>query len=1246
MSDHFPILSQLCALPADADTVIENARGAAAAKLLAELHQAHANPLLALVPDPEMLDDLAGDLELFGAGDYCKFPAWDILPHETDHPDLDTAASHIATLRAFSQSKNPLIIAPVTALLQPSLPPEALETGHLEVSTGLEISPEGLCARLRDAGLEHVEQVEAPGQFSRRGGIVDAFPLFADQPLRMEFFGDEIDTLRFFDPLTQRGSEAFTEPVMLIDVGREVFRKLYERRAKHSVLDFIPPETRLAFIHPARIETMSELYRSGFDKSSPLLDWREVCEKMNRHRFVVFPEIRGEEWPENTWRALKNISLFDLRTQTVERLSGGRENSLAELQRLVDTGVETRVFCNNQAEQQRLSEILLESGGGVAKKVSLQLGHLSRGFMFELPDRLMALIGDHEIFGRYTLKRTKRKSYSGAPIADFTRLKIGDYVVHILNGIARYEGMTALESNGTKQDYLTLKFAEDAKLYVPLSHVDLVQRYVGAKDGRPVLTKLDSGSWHRRRRAAEKAVRDIAADLLRLQAVRKTLPGLPFAPDDELQREFDESFPYEETPDQLAAIADLKADQESPSPMDRLLCGDVGFGKTEVAIRAAFKVVNNGKQVAVLVPTTILAEQHHRTFSDRMADYPVTVACLSRFRTPMEQKRIVEAAREGRVDIVIGTHRLLSKDVSFRDLGLVVIDEEQRFGVEHKERLKELRASVDVLTMTATPIPRTLHMSLLGLRDISNLATAPVERQNIKTIVVRTSDELIRRGILRELSRNGQCFFLHNRVHNIDSIAGHLCSIVPEARFAIAHGQMPENELLQVMTKFLDHKIDVLVCTTIVESGVDIPNVNTLFVNNADHFGLSELHQLRGRVGRYKHQAYAYFLVPAQRPVSPVAQKRLNALEEYSELGAGFRLAMRDLEIRGAGNILGIEQSGHISLIGFELYCRLLEKTVAEFRGETLEESDPVELDLGTKAYIPSDYIESDTQRIDFYRRLSGCRDEPAIENLRGYTRDRYGEIRPELERCFQDQQLRVKAHAAGINFLGRIDSAAVVGFSPGQANDGVSRLRLLSRKVTPLGKGRWRLELSPGELSPENLLEVMESILDELGKPLSEIGASVKKAFKSDKPFGSGPSLKKAAPVLNNRQEAVSFSKADRLEQSLAENSSKKETAAPVPATSPNDGIEVSRLEAGSAPNILNAAVKDFSLLKFGPVTLVPGEGERFFLRYTGTARLAGGDTALTLLASSPEEAQRVLLKHRAGQTARLFSGIVEDEP
>lgn len=1044
-------------------------KGSALAKALAEYRRASGTPLLVVAPDPEVAADIHSDMLYFLGNDSPAplfWPAWDILPFETEHPDVEIAAAQVTALRACLENPEVTwVITAITALMQPTLSPKIIKSGGLSAKAGSEVSPENLIAHLVEAGLEPVQAVDAPGQFSRRGGILDVFPLLGDVPFRLEFFGDEIDTIRKFDPATQRSEAPLSESVILADVSRDAFRQI--DGSDYSLLDYISEDAAVVIWHPERITRVSGLYADGFD-GGPLFTFDSVAERLSRRTLAMAPDLDSDPWPDPPWGQPSTPFDITLAAGGWERLSGGFETALNELSILANKNVHIHITCHNDGEETRLRKLLEEKRPTLLAKADLAQGKLSRGFIREETGGGEAFVPDHELFSLNTPVRVSRKRFSGAPIADFAELREGDYVVHVANGIARFEGIQTLEQNGAEQDFLALRFAEDARIYVPLSHIDLVQRYIGLGESRPQLSKLGSSAWSRKKEAVEKAVRDIAQDLLATQAKRLSSKGIPLPSDDALIEEFDASFPYDETPDQLSAIEDIRRDQQSTAPMERLLCGDVGFGKTEMAVRAAFRAVNAGYQAAVLVPTTILAEQHYRTFSQRMTDYPVEVACLSRFRGASEQKRIVEDLKEGLVDVVVGTHRILSQDVGFKNLGLVVIDEEQKFGVEAKEKLKRFRADVDILTMTATPIPRTLHMSLLGLRDISNLTTAPRERHSVKTMVVRWSKDVVRRAILRELSRGGQCFFLHNRVHNIDEMAGTLQKLVPEARFGVGHGQMAEGELVEVMQTFLDGKIDVLVCTTIIESGVDIPSVNTLFVNEADHFGLSELHQLRGRVGRYKHQAYAYFLVPEKRPISPEATKRLQALQEYTELGAGFRIAMRDLEIRGAGNLLGIEQSGHIHMIGFDLYCRLLERAVAAQKGEPPPEENSAELDLGTRAYIPPEYIPSEQQRIEFYRRLTRIRDMPDLEATRSYVRDRYGPPPPAVERCFRDQELRIRMIGVGLETIGRIDGALALTFHDRSVRKGVMYLRHGGLRISPLRKNQWRVEILGVESSIE----------------------------------------------------------------------------------------------------------------------------------------------------------------------------------
>ncbi|HZZ78865.1 MAG TPA: transcription-repair coupling factor, partial [Gemmataceae bacterium] len=634
---------------------------------------------------------------------------------------------------------------------------------------------------------------------------------------------------------------------------------------------------------------------------------------------------------------------------------------------------------------------------------------LSQGERGELAG--IVVLGDHELFRRELAPSVlPRRQLESRAIDSFLDLQEDDLVVHLSHGIARYRGMHVLEKSGQTEEHLILEFAGGTRVYVPASKIDLVQKYVGGAKSDPELSKLGGTSWQNKKNRVEAAVLDLASEMLELQAMRESKPGIAYPGDSDWQREFDAAFPYQETPDQLTTITEIKRDMEKARPMDRLVCGDVGYGKTELAMRAAFKAIDNGKQVAILVPTTVLAEQHYRTFSARMAGYPFVIEVISRFRTGGEQKRIIKGLKEGNIDIIIGTHRIVSSDIEFKELGLVIIDEEQRFGVEAKEKLKHLRQTVDVLTLTATPIPRTLHLSLLGIRDISNLETAPQGRLPIETRIVRFDKTLIRHAILRELNREGQIYFVHNRVMDIHDVAGKLRTIVPEARIVIGHGQMSEHELEDAMVKFVQKEADILVATTIIESGLDIPNANTMFINEADHYGLADLHQLRGRVGRYKHRAYAYLLLDADRAITPNATRRLKAIEEFTELGAGFKIAMRDLEIRGAGNILGTQQSGHIAAVGYELYCSLLENAVRSLKNMPLKTHMEVTIDLPWPALLPRDYVQGQKLKIEVYRRLSRIRKLDRLDDFRRELRDRYGPIPTPVQWLLRLTDLRILA--------------------------------------------------------------------------------------------------------------------------------------------------------------------------------------------------------------------------------------------
>jgi transcription-repair coupling factor (superfamily II helicase) len=758
--------------------------------------------------------------------------------------------------------------------------------------------------------------------------------------------------------------------------------------------------------------------------------------------------------------------------QSVERFSGDVGRVREELEHAGE-GQQVFLVCQTEAEVQRLREIFSVAPMSEDHRLHFPVGRLKAGF--HLASESVLLVSSGELFQRGDLRRPVRR-HAGKAIDSFLDLRNGDLVVHLAHGIGRYRGMKLLTKEDQAEDHLEIEFHGGTKVFVPATKIDLIQKYVGSTRSRPTLAKIGGKSWVRQKHAAETAVIDMAAEMLELQAARAARPGISFGQDSDWQREFDASFPYHETPDQLSTMDSIKTDMRAARPMDRLLCGDVGFGKTELAMRAAFKAVDNGYQVAVLVPTTILAEQHHRTFQERIAEFPFEIAKLSRFCSFREQREIIERLSLGQIDVVIGTHRLASADVRFLNLGLVIIDEEQRFGVAVKERLKALRATVDVLTMTATPIPRTLHMSLTGIRDISNLETPPEDRVPVETRVTRWDETLIRHAVLRELNRNGQIFFVHNRVHDIDAVAKRLQRIVPEARMQIGHGQMPEGDLEQVMVDFVAHRFDLLLATTIVESGLDIPNANTIFIDDAERYGLADLHQLRGRVGRYKHRAYCYLLIAAHKHITPNAARRLRAIEEFSDMGAGFAIAMRDLEIRGAGNVLGTQQSGHIAAVGYEMYCQLLENAVRRLRHLPPKKTLEVNVDLPGEAYFPRDYVPDLRMKIDLYRRLSRVTSEEELSDLHNELGDRFGPPPGPVRQLLALTSLKVDASKWQINDIHLEPPYLVLGYSD------ATRIRQLSRSLD----GRLRIvdernaymTMDRDRNDPGQILAVVESVL------------------------------------------------------------------------------------------------------------------------------------------------------------------------
>ncbi|MBS3763184.1 MAG: transcription-repair coupling factor [Planctomycetes bacterium] len=970
---------------------------------------------LALCPGVEYAEDFAEDINLFRPGLACHFPALEIMPGDEEAPNEEILTSRLAVLRHLvfgtnepsaagllgPQPETRIVCAGINALLQPVCDAESLKNGSRALSVGDQIGPHELVEWLVDAGFYSVPRISEPGQYSLRGGILDIFSHGAEKPVRVEFFGDQIDSLRTFDCETQISRQrielceltAPTDPLANQSVGQE------------SLLSYI--DNPIVFIVESarvwhRAQELSAGEMQNFYNSASELQSR--VEKQQQVKFLAEDQESDGDQAHNIECQHRDVFGVDV------------DDALKELDRLSRECEKTYLFSMSSAEEDRLRKLLDDRDLAAAGRVRFRRGRLNHGAVFATGS--LALVPHHRLFGRYRQRRLLHHAEKTKPVIEAAELRPGDTVVHVQHGIGRFRGLRILEKEGRRREHLEIEFADNARIYVPSQRVEMVHRYIGVGGRRPTLSKLRGRSWRRAREKAEGAVEDLASELLRIQAVRQTKSGIAFPSDNDWQQQFEAEFPYEETEDQLRTIEDVKSDMEADRPMDRLVCGDVGYGKTEVAMRAAFKCVMGERQCAMLVPTTVLAQQHFWTFSDRMADYPIRIEMLSRFITPAQSREIVEDMADGKVDIVIGTHRLLQDDVRFKDLGLIIIDEEQRFGVRHKETLKQMRASVDVLTLTATPIPRTLHMSLMGLRDISALQTAPRSRQAIETRVRKFDPQLLTHAIQREMNREGQVYLVHNRVNSIDKIADKLRKLVPEATVAIAHGQMPERQLATAMERFTDGEVDVLVSTTIIENGLDIPNANTLIVNRAELLGLAEMHQLRGRVGRYIHKAYAYFFTPPDRPITPEARKRLDAIRRYSRLGAGFDIALRDLELRGAGNILGPEQSGHVAAVGYNLYCRLLSRATARLKGEAVEEPPVTTVNIGLDLYVPEQYMPALQQRVAFYRKASEATKLADIDAVKRELRDRYGPIPEPVQNLLLEAEIRILADKAGVDSI------------------------------------------------------------------------------------------------------------------------------------------------------------------------------------------------------------------------------------
>jgi transcription-repair coupling factor (superfamily II helicase) len=1000
------------------ETFLAGLTDPAKALIVAQAAAEMRRPILFLVESNQRAEEFAEPLRFFyralagkSGAQVAALPALDVWPWQGLSPHPEILETRAVALWRFSTGQVQLLAVPVSAALMRLREAEFYRSRALALARDEDVSLDALVAHLESVGYERHEMAEMPGQFAVRGGIVDLFSPEAPRPVRFELFGDTVESLREFDPGTQRSVsplERFTIPP-LTEFLREETAPL--ERASATLFD-LSEQPVVILDEP---EALAQAIKRERDKSD-----RAPAAAAAETYF-----LSGEEW-RSTLAAHSRLLLERLPlgrqgaepravlTQPTSRYHGHVGAFMAEVRGRLLAGEQVLVSASTTGELERLADLCHEyempyrlaeleegattarlaedSAAGSVPALVLAKAPLAEGVVF--PESKLVLYGTTDLFETLPSPvRPRRRPKIAGFLSDFSELKPGDYVVHVDHGIGQFEGLRQLESDGARGEFMLLRYADDARLYVPLERLDLVQSYRSLGGEPPQLDKLGGTSWATRKARVRKSLADLADKLLSLYAERKTVAGHAFSPDTAWQKEFEDSFEFEETPDQAGAITDVKRDMERALPMDRLLCGDVGYGKTEVAMRAAFKAACESKQVAVLAPTTVLVFQHYETFRRRFAAFPVRIEMLSRFRSSHEQKEVLAAVGAGQVDIVIGTHRLLSRDVHFHELGLLVVDEEQRFGVTHKERLKELRKNVDVLTMSATPIPRTLHMSLAGLRDMSVIETPPKDRLAIQTVVAPFEEPLIQQAIEEELARQGQVFFVHNRVESIYSLASLVQRLVPRARVVVAHGKMDEKELEKVMLKFIRDEADVLVSTTIVENGLDIPRANTILINRADRFGLSELYQLRGRVGRSNQRAYAYLLVPPESALTPLARRRLAVLKEFSELGAGFRIAALDLELRGAGNLLGRQQHGHINAIGFDLYCQMLERAVAAFEGQAAAPELRATLNLGLDIRIPPGYIPSGNLRLRTYKRIAGITSEAERDEVRRELEDRFGSL-------------------------------------------------------------------------------------------------------------------------------------------------------------------------------------------------------------------------------------------------------------
>jgi transcription-repair coupling factor (superfamily II helicase) len=1121
-------------------------------------------PVIIVVPDNKAADALQVALragcDLTGAippNRVLKLPAHDVLPFENLSPHPEIQEARAAALWKMATGAASIVVAPVEAAAM-KLFPAPFYAGLAQVlRRGEEVDVETLIGHLSSVGYTPMDIVEMPGQYTRRGGILDVYSPEADRPVRFEFFGDEIETIKKFDPETQRSAAPLDEALLLpltetpvterllaavhtrlsgarVEAGDD--EDLVEQAVAAGGVSVFPGWEFFAGVSGATTSLLDLLPRSVLFVDEPAmvknqLDrwWNKIEQRHERasigslirpEDIYTRPEILEAQLASHTGFDLDQLGAVDVldedttlgevafNSRPTLRFHGSIPAFIEQVKQLMEQETRTLLVAPNQGEVERLANLLREyelpyrlgsrtqhaGSENIYDESSYMAGSYrtpiivrsSVAYGVSLPDSNVMIFGANDFSddADVTARVAPKKSKTAAFVSDFRDLTVGDYVVHVEHGIAQYQGLREIVQDGVSIEFMILEFAEQSRLYVPLTRLDLIQKYRSTDAGpAPILHRLGSQQWAKTKARVRKAMADMADELLKLYAQRKSAQGTAFSPDNEFQKEFEDAFDYNETDDQLSAINDIKRDMESTMPMDRLLCGDVGYGKTEVAMRAAFKAVQDGKQVAVLTPTTVLSFQHFETFKKRFKMFPINIEMISRFRTQKEQKDILERTEAGKVDILIGTHRVLSKDIKFQDLGLLVVDEEQRFGVRHKERLKQMRSAIDVLAMSATPIPRTLHMSLVGLRDMSVIETPPKDRMAIQTIVAKFDEKLIRSAIEVELERGGQIYFVHNRVETIYELAAKLQELVPTARITVGHGQMGESELEKVMLSFMHGEHDILVATTIIENGLDIPLANTIIINRADRHGLSELYQLRGRVGRSNRRAYSYLLIPPEQELTEIARRRLAALKEFSDLGAGFKIAALDLELRGAGNMLGGEQSGHIEAVGFELYTSMLEEAVAKLKGEERAEHVTTQLSLGIGLRIDESYIAEENQRLRMYKVIAGVQNDAALADVRAELEDRYGPIPDSVRHLLDASQLRIDCEKIGVAQIERKRDLLHIKFTENASIDPGRLMKLVAKNAkrgaqfTPQGVLKFPLT----GMKPDDVLIEIRLLLEEL---------------------------------------------------------------------------------------------------------------------------------------------------------------------